>query len=415
MRWSSKLLSFSLVAACSSEPSSVPPRDDGGRDAASDASADTASDASEDPADASTPSSTDSAGDGACDLPPASAQGRMFGADILDVNPGESFEDNLAQLAELRGRYLTLHLPWTALETTAGAGTTSGTLVDPGTPSVLATFDALAAQTGSLVSLTLRPVDATGKTVPSDLAQLAFDDPKVAARFQKVVDYVLTRIAPEHLVNLMIGNEVDGFNPGTEANFWPAYGQFLASVHSYLHAKYPNLPVGFTATLPALTDAARKTADGWPAQQVMLTWADQVDVVGVTYYPLEADFTMRDPTQAAVDLAALTASVPASKPIHVQEIGYASSTVNDSSDAQQARFFCEVMRAWDAHAARIPRLAVLRLNDVSEQKAMELAGPYGVGTAAFKEYLRTLGLRTADGKTKPAFRVLRTQTAAREL
>jgi hypothetical protein len=299
-----------------------------------------------------------------------------------------------------------LHLPWTAIETTAGSGTQSGTLVDPGTPPALAGFDGLATTSGVLLSLTIRPVDATGKTVPADLVSLDFGSATVIQRFENVVDFVLGRIAPAHLVSVMIGNEVDNFDPGPDHNFWVGYAQFLAAVRAYIGAKYPGLPVGFTATLSGWTTPGGTTRDGWPTQQVLTTWASHVDAAGVTYYPLNQDFTMKPPTVVSNDLAALVAAVPAPLPIFLQEVGYATSATCGSSEAAQAQFLCEVLAAWDANAARIPRMALLRLNDVTQAQAASLAGPYGTTAATFTEYLRTLGLRTVVGQPKAAYTTL---------
>jgi hypothetical protein len=350
-----------------------------------------------------------------CSYVPVSAGARKLGMDILDVNQGETFDDNLAHAQAAHASYLTLHLPWTAIEISSGAGEASGTLVDPGTPPALSTFAALAQSSGMKLSLTLRPIDATGKTVPADLAALDFDDPIVVKRFERVIDFVLTRIAPEHLVNLMVGNEVDGFDPGNDTDFWIEYAALLSAVRTYVNASHPGLPLGFTATLPGLVDPERKTRDGWPTRETLRAWAEQVDVVGVTYYPLHDDFTMRAPSVAAADFTALVASVPSDKPIHIQELGYASSASVSASEALQAQFYCEALHAWDERAERIRRLAVLRLNDVSEAKAEALAGPYGVSTPAFIEYLRTLGLRTASGVAKPAYELLVQQAGARGL
>ena len=82
-----------------------------------------------------------------------------------------------------------------------------------------------------------------------------------------------------------------------------------------------------------------------------------------------------------------------------------SSPLTGSSESKQARFFCELFRALDAHAKRIPRLALLRLNDVTPDEAQALAGPYGSSTPGFVEYLRTLGLRSAADSDKPSFSI----------
>ena len=211
----------------------------------------------------------------------------------------------------------------------------------------------------------------------------------------------------------MIGNEVDNFDPGADHNFWVGYAQFLAAVHGYVTSNHPGLAVGFTATLDGWTLPGRTTHDGWPTAQVLTTFASNVDAAGVTYYPLNADFTMKSPSVVQGDLAALVSAVPSQVPIHLQEVGYATSPTCASSEVAQASFLCEVFAAWDAHADRIPRLSWLRLNDVSESQALALAGPYGTTATTFTEYLRTLGLHQVTGQAKAAYAALSTETARR--
>jgi hypothetical protein len=354
-------------------------------------------------ADASASQTPDASAGVPCEYEAASAGKRQLGIDMLDVNANEDFGVNVARAADLHVRYHTLHLAWTAIETTAGNAGSSGTLVDP--DSALRTLTAFASEQHLGLSLTLRPIDATGKTVPSDLAGLNFNDPVFIARFEKLLDFVLSHFPSQRLVNVMIGNEVDNYDPRGDTDFWIEYAQFLAAIHTYATTKYPSVPIGFTATWDGLTDSTRKTRDGWPTQQVLQTFAKQVDVVGATYYALGADFMHRPPTSVSADLAALVAAVPDDKPIHIQEAGYASAPQTGSSEAAQARFYCELLHGWDLHAERILRLAALRLNDVTTNQAAQLAGPYGLSNPAFLEYLRTLGLRNANGVAKPAFTV----------
>jgi hypothetical protein len=405
------VLSVSVAAvACAGSPASQ-----SSGPAVADAAADGVAAASGDSsADGVAVASGDSSADaGGCTAAPVAHGSRALGMDILDVNPGGAFSDNVARLTTARGSYLTLHLPWTAIETTSGSGTQSGTLVDPGAPPALAGFDGLAASSGVKVSLTIRPVDATGKTVPADLASLDFGSATAIQRFENVLDFVLSKIAPAHLVNLMVGNEVDNFDPGADHNFWVGYAQFLAAVRAYVDAKYPGLPVGFTATLAGWTVPGQQTRDGWPTGQVLTTWASHVDAAGVTYYPLNADFTMKSPAVVAGDFAALLAAVPAPLPVHLQEVGYATSSTCASSEAAQAQFLCEVFAAWDAHADRIPRLALLRLDDVTQAQALTLAGPYGTTAMTFTEYLRTLGLYQVTGQPKAGYQTLVTEASRR--
>lgn len=224
---------------------------------------------------------------------------RSLGMDILDATETGTYADNLSALQTLHAQYETLHLTWTSIETTSGSGTTSGTLADPS--NALASFNSIANTYGIKLALTIRPIDATGKTVPSDLSSLDFNHASITARFRKVIDFVLTKIDRNNLTAIMIGNEVDDYNPSSDTNFWIEYAQFLSDIKTYVNATYPGLLIGFTATANGWISSTKTTPDGWPTQSTLQTWANYVNVVGVTYYPLNTDWSMKSPTVVSSD------------------------------------------------------------------------------------------------------------------
>ena len=348
----------------------------------------------------STPASGD-ATDFECSSNPVAKGSRQFGMDILNQYSGGAYTSDFAALKALGGSYQTLHLTWSSLEAT-GSGTTSGTFSDPS--NALQTFSSLATSDGIKLALTIRPVDATGKTVPSDLASTRFNSATMKTRFKAVIDYVLTRIPKANLVSIMIGNEIDNYTPTSDSNFWSDYGDFLNDLAAYVGTAYPGLQIGFTATFDGVTDSSKTLTHGYNSVSVMQTYANLVNVVGVTYYPQSSTFIVHEPTVAAEDFQKIDDFT--SKPIHVQEIGYGTSGTISSSEAKQAEFYCEVFKAWDTHAAGIPNMALLRMNDVSRAAAETLAGPYGISMETFIEYLRTLGIQTNAGTKKQAYSVI---------
>lgn len=95
------------------------------------------------------------------------------------------------------------------------------------------------------------------------------------------------------------------------------------------------------------------------------------------------------------------------KPIHIEEVGYSSSATTSGSDSLQAEFYCEVFKAWDTHAVKIPSLSILRMVDKTRADAETVATTYGLaGNENFIEYIRTLGLRTSPNQTKEAFTLI---------
>jgi len=127
----------------------------------------------------------------------------------------------------------------------------------------------------------------------------------------------------------------------------------------------------------------------------------------VTYYPLNADFTVENPDVVSADFDRL-AQVYAGRPIVITEAGYPTSSDCRSSDAMQAQFVDNVFRAWDANSTQIVSITFSWLTDISPDAVSGYAKYYAVGSRPFAEFLRTLGLRTypGPGQDKPGFTAL---------
>ena len=320
-----------------------------------------------------------------CEYTPVDKGSRRFGMDILNG----TYSSNLSQLQNLGGSFNTFPVEWTALEPTPN------NLVDPG--NALASFNSIANSTGVKLSLVIRPVDTTGKTVPSDLVNTRFNDSAMINRFIAVIDFVLTRVGQTNLVNIMVGNEINDYHPGTDTNFWADYGAFLYQLRLHVNSQYPGLKLGFVGTLYGFTDATKLTPDGLNAQTVLTSIANAVEVVGVTYYPINPDFSVKSVSVVSTDIQNLVNIIPSSASIHIQEAGYPTSATNNSSENLQSQFFCELLHAWDTHATRISQLAVLRMNDITRAEAVTMASNYGSSSEAFIEYLRSLGVFQKQG------------------
>jgi hypothetical protein len=137
-----------------------------------------------------------------------------------------------------------------------------------------------------------------------------------------------------------------------------------------------------------------------------------VDFVGVTYYSLTSSFLLKPNSEVSSVFQALVNST--AKPIHLEEVGYPSSVTNGSSENLQSEFFCEVIKAWDNHQARIPSLAILRMVDKSRADAESVATTYGIpGNENFIEYIRSLGIRTNGNQAKESFNMIKSELAKR--
>jgi len=221
----------------------------------------------------------------------------------------------------------------------------------------------------------------------------------MANRFTSLLEFVFQKVNPDLLLNLQVGNEIDAYDVSNEGdNFWSGYGEFLFRVHQYLETNYPNIKMGYTATYKGAIEN----------NTIFSALNNAVDIMGITYYPLQSNFDVDMSRIIESDLNALVNTFTAI-PIYLQEIGYQTSSINNSSQEKQANFYCNFFSAWDLYADRIASANIVRLNDLSQIDAEASAGPYGISDQAFTEYLRTLGLRTNEenGKGKLAFQVIK--------
>jgi hypothetical protein len=238
--------------------------------------------------------------------------------------------------------------------------------------------------------------------LPPYLKDKAFDDPETIERFKRLLDYVFSQLPDLELSCLAIGNEIDGYL-GTDKKRWQEYSKFFAEVSAYARTKRAGLIVGSKIGFGGLTKDARDLSR---------------DIIGVsdavmlTYYPLNPDFTVKEPEVVHEDFATLVELFPG-KPIYMLEAGYPSSELLGSSEDEQATFVREIFKAWDTHAAHVKLLDFLWLHDIPSSVVDELGGYYGLQDEKFLAYLATLGLRTFDGEDKEAFKVLRLETKQR--
>jgi hypothetical protein len=252
------------------------------------------------------------------------------------------------------------------------------------------------------VSLMVGFIDTNNLRLPSDLIGKSFDDPEVIERFERLLDYVFAEIPNLELTSLAIGNEIDGYL-GTDKKRWQEYSNFFREVSGYARSKRSDLVVGSKIGFGGLTGNVRDLSKD-------LVQAS--DGVMLTYYPLNADFTVKDPSVVHEDFAKLVALFP-DKPIYILEAGYPSSNLVGSSETLQAQFVQNVFRAWDKHAAHLKLIDFLWLHDISPEVVRDLGNYYGLDNGNFLEYLATLGLRTHRGEAKPAFEMLQQEAEQR--
>ena len=252
------------------------------------------------------------------------------------------------------------------------------------------------------VSLAISVIDTNNLRLPPDLADKPFDDPMVIERFNGLLDYIATQIPDLTINSLAIGNEIDIYL-ANNARQWEAYETFFIAAASHARTLWPAVPVGSKITFNGISSS--------PAPYIQ-SLNQHSDAILVTYYPLESDFTVREPTAVHADFHTLTQAFP-NQPVHLLEVGYPSGEVNNSSEEKQRDFIHELFLAWDEHAGQIPLVNYTWQTDVSPDAVEQMTNYYQLDHPAFVSYLATLGLRTFDNIDKPAFRQLAIETEVR--
>lgn len=316
----------------------------------------------------------------------------------LDANAPEDqdFDRAMDQARELGAESIRLSVFWDDIETAPGS-------YNPD-PNWLAIANQYYSAQNFGISLTISVLDTTEIRLPADLEGLSFSDPLVLERFIGLLDYIKTQLVDVDLVYLAIGNEIDGVL-GNDPSAWAEYHEFLAPALVYAKQLWPDLPVSTKVTYDGFTGSMKEYA---------LDLIRDSDVVMTTYYPLNGDFTVKDPDVILNDFQALADLFPGKK-ILMTEIGYPSSKVNDSSPEKQAEFIHYMFQAWDEHQDQFTVMSYSWLSDLSQSSISEYESYYGLSSKEFGEFLRTLGLRTysGGGEDKIGFDIFRNEANLR--
>ena len=355
----------------------------------------------------------------------------------IDITPAESrdYATAFAEAGRLGMQATSLSLDWTLIET--GLDTS----VDPPQPvyqndpdlDFLAIADFCYPKTATRISLTLRPVVTLVRNTPPDLADRPLDDPAVIARFEQLVDHVFAKLPNLELTSLVIGSEIDLYlkTDALRAQWSGFYAAVSAHARDRYRALYPDRPALKIATEVTWQGLVDPSTRGY--YQALNR---NSDVIGISYYPMDEQGQVRDPSVFGSDVDALLALYP-DKPLYFYQLGYPSGysparlypellsgaqpSIGSSAD-RQAAFVAEVFRVWDREVERIGLIDFTWLHDLSPQAVIETTRNPAFGGSAdpapeFLEFLRTLGLggwSSSDGVLeKPAWSALREAAAVR--
>lgn len=215
--------------------------------------------------------------------------------------------------------------------------------------------------------------------------------------------------ASGQIETIAIGNEINAWL-GSDATKWQQWTTFFDAAKARVKQLWGrNVNVTATIQFDALLNPAIRTQ--------VLSFAPHMDEISLTYYPLNSDFTVKEPSQVvATDFQLMVNRFPG-QIINLQECGFPSSMNNNSSEAKQAEFVTEVFKAWDTHRNSIQLIDFTWLHDVSDATAAGWVDDYGMtgdpNADRFRTYLGSLGLRALDGTKKLAFSSLQDELQKR--
>lgn len=289
---------------------------------------------------------------------PVTARGSRLLAMAVGAAPGESLDAAVARAKAAGVTTAVLSYDWSALEPAALQYQAAQVAAD-------AAYFSAAPHAMSVV-VNVRPIAGPARVLPPDLRGRRWNDPVVTTRFGYLLSFLRIQLAAVDVRVMTIGTELDHALAVSE---YPDYKIFFEAARTQAKALWgAALPVGATVTLDGLVTAG-------PRQAAILDLAEHADRVMMTYYPMNADFRVRDPYQApiadlyaalyAIDLNAKTRG----RPLDLIEVGYPTSAALGSSPAHQQALVATMFALWDAYLPRISSMVFTWEADLSEAGA----------------------------------------------
>jgi hypothetical protein len=249
--------------------------------------------------------------------------------------------------------------------------------------------------------LNFRVIDTNNLALPRHLNRRPFDDPEVISAFHRMVQAVAARTTSPGLVKwVSLGNEVDAYLLEHRSSI-PAYAKFVRTVADKVRQVFPSAGITVNFTYSGLGEL----------RGALLPVAELCDFYSFSYYPLNADFSFRDPSTTASEINRMVDSA-GGRQVFFQEIGYPSGTRLNSSEQKQAQFMEQVFKVLQQRKDRILGASIVWMCDLDERTVQQLTGYYRLrDNDNFREYLSTIGLFDRQGKPKQAWAVFEKQAS----
>jgi hypothetical protein len=252
---------------------------------------------------------------------------------------------------------------------------------------------------GVKIILNVNPLETYIKTVPPDLEEKQFNDPKMIARFKKLLDVIFSELHDLEFEAFLIGNEVNIYLD--KAGKWESFKIFYREIREYIKEKHAGIKVSIAIAAGYMEDVQDYQSE------------DVHEIIEISDIFLTTLYPTLDVLQESFD--SLVNKID--KPIYIQEIGYCSSNRINSSEKKQGEFIKEMFTLWDKHDSKIKYLNYFSLHDFEKEyieALLEILGQADEPDAEINvEIMTSLGLRTFSGRDKFGFYVLDKEAEAR--
>lgn len=243
------------------------------------------------------------------------------------------------------------------------------------------------------ILLTVPIIAITARKLPADIFSDALNAATVKASFHALIDQIVPYLN-DNVKYISLGNEVDSYF-ATHSSEWTQYKELIEDARTYLKTLKPNILVGVTTTFAGATST-------YPTQVASLN--ENMDIIIMTYYPINAGFTVRSPATVSSDMAAMV-NIAGSKKIVMQEWGYPSSTVNSGSEQNQYYFITNTFSNWRTIGSdKIPFISFFKRRNWDSAHCQTLTSQ--TSGQAFYEFMCSLGLLNNNGTPKAAYQGL---------
>ncbi len=243
------------------------------------------------------------------------------------------------------------------------------------------------------LELGIRIIDTNQRSTPDTYKNWAWDDPRMAEKLNDLLQALGPRLKGRARW-VAIGNEVNAYFDDRKAEI-DQYARLLDRVIGTVRTSFP----GALFTVNFTSDAVSRLQSDYKAI------TSKVDFISFTYYPLNADFAVKEVDQVKIDLQRMI-DAAGDRKVLFQEIGCPSARSLKSSEEKQAKILEQVFHVLKENKDRVMAANILWMSDIPDSLVEQFGQYYQLPNSEnFKAYLATLGLFDQQGKAKLAWRV----------